>query len=172
MGKRLIIKGADFSSNAIPSGLYVIYKSNYKGQFTTQTGAGGGGNWGFFPPNAVQAAIRGTEIHAVSFYPAAAGTVNIIKCTGTPNANSVTSIQSFTVTQEDVGNEFVMVLSTPLILTNNEWLGVHAKTDTTGIKYMASSVGYGDGMYYITNANAVKSNGNGDLMLTFYGWGA
>lgn len=165
MGKSLVIKGADFSANAIGQNYYPLYVSNYRG-----VGTSGPGTSPIYPSLSVQQHLRGNTLYKVKFYLHTAGVLSLVKSTGSSPSKTAVTIESFTFTQDQVGQEVEMVLTTPHLVASNEWIGVKQTGDTGGIYYVPSSQNYGDG-YWFLSGSSMASRTTGDLEMSFYSFG-
>lgn len=165
MGKSLVIKGADFSANAIGQNYYALYESSYRG-----VGTNGPGTIPIYPSLVVQQHLRGKTLYKVKLYLYSAGVLTLVKSNGNSPSKTAVTIESFTFTQDQVGQEVEMVLTTPHLVASNEWIGVRQTGNTGGIYYVPSSQNYGDG-YWFLSGSSMASRTTGDLEMSFYSFG-
>ena len=114
MGKRLIIKGADFSANGIPYVTYTWFTNFNMSQpeVQFQTGAF------YIPASEISAFnLSGKTVKAIRFYAMTTGTIEIF-----PYENSVDGThQVFQITQPGVN---IINLETPIPLSSTQRLGI------------------------------------------------
>lgn len=125
MGKRLIIKDADFSANAVYSGnihwYYRGFSEFYGSESGSQVSGTNSGGWSLAP---MFDALRGKTINIVKGLAAAAGTFNFYKVAQEPNTVTQLPERSayITIQNSDVGKITTFTFNTPVSLADNEYL--------------------------------------------------
>lgn len=168
MGKKLVITGADFSANSIGQSYYPLYKSSFRGQADAHVN-----NRPCYPPVSVQLQIRGRVLYMVKFYPYTSGLVSIVKSSGSSPSISPTTLEQFTITENQVGTEVELVLTNPYTIGSTDWIGIGNPNngDDVHISYLnTNSQSRGAGMWYAAS-NSMKESTSGDLLFSFYSYG-
>lgn len=122
MGKRLIVKGADFSANGIP---YVSYTwfTNY--DMTDPEAAFSTSPFGIPASEITAFSLSGKTVKAIRFYAKSTGTINIAPITdGVVGTN-----QTFQITQTGVN---IIMLNTPIPLSSTQRLQVQTPDGVFG----------------------------------------
>lgn len=153
MGKRLIIKGADFSKNAIG---IIIEPAWYIDQIlpnisTAKKANVVNGGWAFSDTD--NAKLQGRVINSVQFYAAAAGVLNFYK--GALGSNG-TKIGSITISPSQV-NTKVIATFTPVTINSGEYLMI-GEANTKGSIYFQPNV---KGISFYSKAQSSPSISDG-----------
>lgn len=135
MGKRLIIKGADFSENAIGTGAKPVwYIDQILPDISTALKANVvNGGWAF--SNTDNAKLQGRVINSVKFYPATDGVLNFYK--GALGSNG-TKIGSITISPSQVGTR-VIATFTPVTINSGEYFMI-GEANTKGSIYYCQNL--------------------------------
>lgn len=124
---------------------------------------GGGSVQGWWPGESTQARLRGKKILKIRARFSTAGTFTVLKSSKVGVAVSSFSydvVEQFTVSETGWQD---LVLTNPLVLEENEWIGVLPSSDTSVTYY---SVGGSVGMYYV-QSSSWKASVN-DIGFYFY----
>lgn len=126
MGKSIIVFGANFELNALENEGSVVW--HYKG-FTENYGiypafGPGGLSYGGWSLEPMFDALKGKTINIVRGLPTSAGTYNFYKVNQVPyEVETLPSPSaSITISEEQVGEITEFVLSTPIVMGNDEYL--------------------------------------------------
>lgn len=125
MGKSLIIKGADFSANAIEGTGIVWDYQGFTENYGTATEYGPGGTVnGAWTIKAINEALRGKTVSVVRCVPKAAGVFNFYKVSTSPdNLTTLPAVVAYiTIPSASINQETNFELSTPITLASNEYL--------------------------------------------------
>lgn len=180
MGKRLIIKGADFSENGIPYsvlltplfGVNVAGASKSGATITTATRQ--------FPlPSYALSAMAGKTIYGIRLRVQTAGTFGISKIKGLttdptqgdtiPASVTITDMTELTATETGVCD---LLFETPIVLENDEMLGIKFNRSTSG--YNGGLVYYGNGSSYPLKISITDGSSTYNSVSTStsqYNWG-
>lgn len=137
MGKKLIIKDADFSANALDVRViewYILSYTNYLGSSPNIANVVNGG-WAFV--QATNALLIGKTINAIRFKAATSGTLNIYK--GILNSSEKTLIGSINVISSEVGQEVTKTF-TPYTMGASDYLIIGEPNSSVSFYYMGSGV--------------------------------
>lgn len=137
MGKKLIIKDADFSANALDVRViewYILSYTNYLESSQNIANVVNGG-WAFV--QATNALLIGKTINAIRFKAATSGTLNIYK--GVLNSSEKTFIGSVNVTSSEVGQEVTKTF-TPYTMGGNDYLIIGEPNSSASFYYQGSGV--------------------------------
>lgn len=114
MGKKIIIKGADFSDNGMAYA-EVMYVNLYT-TYPTETGSSAtqsNGGWAFASyinnTPVPLAALVGKTVNFVRFKPKTAGTLKLYRCSDKSDVNTRVLVASFTIADGDVNEEKTFV---------------------------------------------------------------
>lgn len=174
MGKSLVIKGADFSANAIDTSVEWFYNgfSSHYGQ-TPVAGIGDPISAGWSHVD-INAALVGKTFNKIRCLPKSAGTYNFYivsqepSSIQTPLSNPVATI---TVSAEDVDNVTIYTLSTPITLNQGEYL-VHGESNLPGGATIAwlgpeYETGVDKELYFRVGTESANYNGKFFYMFDF-----
>lgn len=135
MGKRLIIKGADFSANGIVN---LPTKLLLNTSFEPNRSAGGFNGQYFCILGAISEQLRGKPIYGIKFE-GVAGTESIhigySSTYGTATASGITDLWSADVTNPENGRTNYIKFSTPLVLPDGMYLRLKLPQNGKAIRY-------------------------------------
>lgn len=133
MGKKLIIKGADFSDHPVAVGSWVIDSREYEPLATTNASV----PHASFVPNAY-ASLQGKTITKIRLVPAVAGNISVMKGSAINDGNAVVAA-TLVVTDDmlNVPTEF----SVNINVGANDVIGMNKSTDTGVFKYTGPQTG-------------------------------
>lgn len=164
MGKSLIIKGADFSANAVKVLKWYITEND-------QYGAGASikvpASYAAFCPFSGDN-LQGKTINCIKLKAGTAGIITLVKVSNNDASGVATPIATITISSEDIGNDVIKYFD-DVQIGSNEWFGIMASTDTGQFKYN-SSVLQSRGYYQRAGTSNI-SIGAGSLALNvgYYG---
>lgn len=139
MGKKIIIKGADFSENGIAYSerLYLDYYTRYGGGATKPVAANGG--WAYGTASAPYAGIANKTINFVRFKSKQVGTLNFYRCTDPTDSSTLTLVTSVEITAT---NQEIMHIFEPVTL-GNEYFVIGEANASQGLPGYDGSSGGG-----------------------------
>ncbi len=139
MGKKIIIKGADFSENGIAytEQLFFDYYTKYGGGAQNATAANGG--WAYGTPSAPYAGLANKTINFVRFKGKKTGTLNFYRCTDPTDSTTLHLVTSVEIT---AANQEVMHIFEPVTL-NNEYFVIGEANSSQGLPGYDGSSGGG-----------------------------
>ena len=144
MGKKLIIKGADFSENAVDVRViewYITQYTDYGGSASSVVNVVNGG-WAYQSNH--NSLIQGKLINALKFKAAAAGTLNLYK--GKLNSTSKPQIGSVSVSQSEVGTAVIKTF-TPYTMGANEYLIIGEPNSSASFYFTTQAPADSSGFY-------------------------
>lgn len=131
MGKKLIIKGADFSTNAVEEVTWYIDVTD--SGWATNPGTSASAGWSY--PASQESAYIGQPINAIKVKNATAGVMTIYKVSELGQAGTL--LATINVTQANVLTTYV--LPTTVTINSGEHLVFHDSTDTAFFRYKQKS---------------------------------
>ena len=137
MGKRLVIKDADFSANAVDVRIiewYILSYTNYDGSESHSIANVVNGGWAFV--QTTNALIQGKTINALRFKAAGNGALNIYK--GTLNSTSKTLIGTVNISSSEAGQEVTKTF-TPYTMGANDFL-IIGEPNSAGAFYYRGNI--------------------------------
>lgn len=165
MGKSLIIKGADFSANAVKVlTWFIIENDTYGSGASTNVPA----SFAAYCPLS-GTALQGKAINCIKLKAATAGTITLVKVSSNDASGVATPIATITIDADDIGNNVIKYFD-DVQIGANDWFGIMATTDTGQFKYNPSGFDSNYG-YYQKAGTASISQGTGSMALNvgYYG---
>ena len=135
MGKALIIKGADFSQNAIEIST-TWYVDRYTDYTLSRTANINNGGWALSDDD--NATLQGKTVNTLKFKPVSSGTFKLFVAS-TKNATSVTEKATITINSSEAGTEVIKEF-TPFQIGAGEYLVFGEANDAVGF-YFGDSTG-------------------------------
>ena len=163
MGKSLIIKGADFSANAVKVLTWFMTENDtYESGATINVPAGFAA---YCPYN--DALLQGKTINCIKLKAGTAGTITLVKVSSNDASGVATPIATITIDSEDVGNNVIKYFD-DVQIGANDWFGIMATTDTGQFKYNSAESAPG---YYqrAGTSNILLGSGSLALNVGYYG---
>lgn len=155
MGKRLIIKGADFSQNGIYSQVSLWYITGYDDNKSNLSSTANTANGGWAFGDTDQNKVRGKVINQIKFKVSAAGDFPIMKGSA---RNSMTEAASITIEQAEIGT-VVTKTFTPVTVGESEYIAV-GKPNGAGMYFTSSSSATPSGFYTKVPSSPTSTTGN------------
>lgn len=133
MGKKLIIKGADFSAHPVATGSWVIDGRENESRVDSIAKA----QVGSFIPNDY-AVLQGKIITKIRLIPAVVGNISVMKGSSTSDSNAVV-VETLVVTDAmlNIPTEFNVNIAVGV----NDIIGISKSTDTGNFKYVGQQIG-------------------------------
>lgn len=133
MGKKLIIKGADFSAHPVATGSWVIDGRENESRVDAIADKSAGS----FVPNDY-AVLQGKRITKIRLIPAVVGNISVMKGSSINDSNAVVA-ETLVVTDAmlNIPTEFNVNIAVGV----NEVIGINKPTDTGNFKYIGQHIG-------------------------------
>ena len=169
MGKKLIIKGADFSVNAFDQDIITFFGFDTT-NVTGNASAGSTSQMYFFYQPSVYAGLSGLSIKGIKVKLSVAGKIKIVKCSNV-TASTITDYMSITnetfqvlETINLVQNQELYNFNTPVVLGQNEILGFMydgTLEDRGNVMYFTSNPPVDSKIFVnLSSPDEWRSNGN------------
>lgn len=163
MGKKLVIKGADFSENGLvyQETLYIDNYTVMKNKASTEPNRANGG-WAFGQPSIPSDKLTNKIINFVRFRAKTAGTLNFYRC-ASAKSGSKTLVTTIEIESAQVNTEITHIF--PEITLGEEFFVIGEADSTQGIcGYVASQSGREPWIGKVQNSSP-SSYSNGGLVI-------
>lgn len=169
MGKNLIIKGADFSANAI-AGVVTWYVNEYDQAVAAHLTASTNANSAYagFAPNYD---FGGKTINILKFVAGQAGIISLWLGNSATDGSAV-KVAEITITSEEVGTTVEKQFS-PVTVPSGKKLWIGKSTDTGRFKYAPAASGPGStfgAFWVLLGSSSARQNGSTTEVL-YVNWG-
>lgn len=169
MGKNLIIKGADFSANAI-AGVVTWYVNEYDQAVAAHLTASTDANIAYvgFTPNYD---FGGKTINILKFVAGRAGVISLWVGNSATDTSAV-KVAEITITSEEVGTT-VEKQFTAVNVPSGKKLWIGASTDTGRFKYAPATAGPGStfGAFWVLMGSSSARQNTGLQQILYVNWG-
>ncbi len=132
MGKKIIIKGANFTEIGVElkANLFISTYSTY-GVAGTNTPVGANGGWAWGSTSTPSSALTNKTINFIRFVPKQAGILNFYRCTDPTDSTTLQLVTSMEIAAADVGQEVTHIFES--VTLGNEYFVIGEKNSNQGL---------------------------------------